>query len=66
VGNGEVDAHRQRRALVDRIAAGEPIRERFWIVRHGIKMTGMPAWRITTLRSWATATFLKKLPGMSE
>ena len=39
----------------------------FWIVKHGIKMTGMPAWsdhRDEEL--WATVAFLEKLPGMSE
>ena len=42
--------------------------ERFWIVKHGLKMTGMPAWGIThddeTL--WSIVAFLQKLPGMSE
>jgi mono/diheme cytochrome c family protein len=41
--------------------------ELFWIVKHGIKMTGMPAWsdhRDEEL--WATVAFIKKLPGMSE
>jgi mono/diheme cytochrome c family protein len=40
--------------------------ELFWIVKHGIKMTGMPAWndhRDEELS--ATVAFLRKLPGMT-
>ena len=39
----------------------------FWILKHGIKMTGMPAWRDhSDDELWATVAFLQKLPGMSE
>jgi mono/diheme cytochrome c family protein len=39
----------------------------FWILRHGIKMTGMPAWPDHSDDDlWAIVAFLKKLPGMSE
>jgi hypothetical protein len=62
-----VDAHRQRSELVDRGAAGEPIRELFWIVKHGIKMTRISARSDHNDEElWATAAFLEKLPGMSE
>jgi mono/diheme cytochrome c family protein len=41
--------------------------ELFWIVKHGIKMTGMPAWADHTDEElWATVAFVEKLPGMSE
>jgi mono/diheme cytochrome c family protein len=41
--------------------------ELFWIVKHGIKMTGMPAWNDhSDSELWATVSFLEKLPGMSE
>ena len=41
--------------------------ELFWIVKNGIKMTGMPAWRDhSDAELWATVAFVKKLPGMSE
>ena len=41
--------------------------ELFWIVKHGIKMTGMPAWSDHGDEElWATVAFLQKLPGMSE
>jgi mono/diheme cytochrome c family protein len=41
--------------------------ELYWITRHGIKMTGMPAWqfRIDEDSLWATVAFLQTLPGMS-
>src|SRR5438132_6370666 len=41
--------------------------ELFWIVKHGIKMTGMPGWSDHSDEElWATVAFLEKLPGMSE
>ncbi|MFN2646041.1 MAG: cytochrome c [Burkholderiales bacterium] len=43
-------------------------REMFWIVKHGIKATGMPAWGPThddeTL--WNVVAFLQKLPQLDE
>src|SRR5215469_14618035 len=41
--------------------------ELFWIVKHGIKMTGMPAWADHSDEElWTTVGFLEQLPGMSE
>ena len=41
--------------------------ELFWILRHGIKMTGMPSWSDhSDDELWATVGFLEKLPSMSE
>jgi mono/diheme cytochrome c family protein len=41
--------------------------ELFWITKHGIKMTGMPAWSDhSNDELWATVTFIQKLPGMTE
>jgi len=40
--------------------------ELFWIVKHGIKMTGMPSWADhDDDELWATVAFLRKLPGMT-
>ena len=40
--------------------------ELFWIIKHGIKMTGMPAWADHSDEEvWATVAFLRKLPGMT-
>lgn len=41
--------------------------ELFWIVRNGIKMTGMPAWSDHSDEElWTTVAFIEKLPGMTE
>jgi mono/diheme cytochrome c family protein len=41
--------------------------ELFWILKHGIKMSGMPAWSDhSDAELWSTVAFLKQLPGMSE
>jgi mono/diheme cytochrome c family protein len=41
--------------------------EDFWIVKHGIKMTAMPAWGIThsDAEIWNMVAFLQKLPKLS-
>jgi mono/diheme cytochrome c family protein len=41
--------------------------ERFWIVKHGIKMTGMPAWGVTHDDEllWDVVAFVRKLPEMT-
>jgi mono/diheme cytochrome c family protein len=41
--------------------------ELFWIVKHGIKMTGMPAWGVTheDQKLWAIVAFLRVLPETS-
>jgi mono/diheme cytochrome c family protein len=43
-------------------------REDFWIIKHGIKMTAMPAWGKSHSDDeiWAMTAFLQKLPGMSQ
>ncbi len=41
--------------------------ELFWILKHGIKMTGMPSWGDHSNEELsATVAFLQKLPAMSE
>jgi cytochrome c553 len=42
--------------------------ELFWIVKHGIKYTGMPAWVAIDRDDevWAVVAFLRKLPGLDE
>lgn len=41
--------------------------ELFWAVKHGIKMTGMPAWtfRLSDDEIWAVVAFLQELPRLS-
>jgi mono/diheme cytochrome c family protein len=48
------------------MAAEDPA-ERFWIIKHGLKMSGMPAWGVTHSDDeiWAIVAFLQKLPSLS-
>ena len=40
--------------------------EMFWVIKNGLKMTGMPSWADHSDEEiWATVAFLKKLPGMT-
>ena len=45
----------------------DPPGELFWVIKNGIKMTGMPAWGPTHSddKIWAMVAFVKKLPNMS-
>ena len=39
--------------------------ELFWIIKHGIKMTGMPGWwDHADDEIWGTVAFIRKLPGL--
>lgn len=48
-------------------AGGESAKRQFWIIKHGIKASGMPAWGPThdDQRIWAMVAFLQKLPELS-
>jgi len=50
-----------RRHVADPAAA-------FWVIRHGIKMTGMPAWgkSMDDEYVWGMVAFLQQLPELSE
>jgi mono/diheme cytochrome c family protein len=39
----------------------------FWTIKHGIKLSGMPAWGVThsDQKIWAIVAFIRKLPGMT-
>jgi mono/diheme cytochrome c family protein len=41
--------------------------EHFWVVKHGIKMTGMPAWGLTHDDEilWDVVAFLRKMPELT-
>ena len=41
--------------------------EMYWVVKEGLKMTGMPAWRyrLTDDEIWSIIAFLRKLPGIA-
>ena len=40
----------------------------FWVIKHGVRMTAMPAWGQThpDHKIWALVAFVKQLPGMTE
>ena len=42
-------------------------RELYWVTRHGIKMSGMPAWefRLADEDLWAVVAFLQRLPDLT-
>jgi mono/diheme cytochrome c family protein len=49
---------------------GDPqqrMRTQFWVIKHGIKASGMPAWGPThdDQRIWAMVAFLQKLPQLT-
>ncbi|MBI2568832.1 MAG: cytochrome c [Candidatus Schekmanbacteria bacterium] len=50
-----------------RIAGDRSDQELFWVVKHGLKMTGMPAFGPTHSdeQLWPIVAFLRKLPGLS-
>lgn len=41
-------------------------KEMYWLTRHGIRMSGMPAWehRLDEEELWSTVAFLERLPGL--
>ena len=43
------------------------LKEQFWIVKHGIKMTGMPAWGETQTdeQMWDIVAFVSRMPNMT-
>jgi len=52
--------------LIDAARKWEPA-ELYWITRHGIKMSGMPAWQfhLSEQEMWAVVAFLQRLPGLT-
>jgi mono/diheme cytochrome c family protein len=52
--------------LTDAVKAWTP-RQLFWIIKHGVKMTGMPSFGAThdDDEVWSIVAFIEKLSGMS-
>lgn len=57
------DSHKGHEHSDDTQAA----RKNFWVIKHGIKASGMPAWGKThsDQRIWAMVTFIKQLPKLT-
>jgi mono/diheme cytochrome c family protein len=53
--------------LLAKVANKISMQELFWVIKHGIKMTGMPAWGPTHSddKIWAMVAFVKTLPELS-
>jgi mono/diheme cytochrome c family protein len=51
-----------------RIAPERSPAELFWVIKHGIRMTGMPAWGPTHTdpQLWQLVAFIEQLPGMTD
>jgi cytochrome c553 len=51
----------------DHADSEQSARRQFWIIKHGIKASGMPAWGPThdDQRIWAMVAFLQKLPDLT-
>jgi len=47
--------------------AKQAARQSFWVIKHGIKASGMPAWGKThdDQRIWAMVAFIKRLPTLT-
>lgn len=58
---------RPRPPHLSEAAAEWEAREVFWLAKHGVRMTGMPAFGPTHSDEelWAIAAFVKELPGMT-
>lgn len=53
---------------IDDAVAGWDANELFWIVKNGVKMTGMPAWpsQVRDDEVWSVVAFLQRVPELSE
>lgn len=55
---------------VPEFARGDPLNraEQFWVIKHGIKFTSMPAWGPTHSDGplWDIVAFARKLPSLSR
>lgn len=56
----------QRDPLVGEDKKNEQLKEYFWVIKNGLKMTAMPAWGLThdDQTVWAMASFVQMLGGM--
>jgi len=68
IGSSEIRAglNPQPPVLADVVPHTSPARL-FWVIKHGVKMTGMPAWGTSHSDQmiWAMVAFLERLPTMT-
>ena len=60
-------AHRHDAKEDPQLARASAARQ-FWIIKHGIKMTGMPAWVVSYPDAdlWKIVAFFQTMPGMTQ
>ena len=65
--NAIVDAMLPPPPPLDEVLAGKEAKEIFWIVKHGLKYTAMPAWPAQEREDevWALTAFLLQLPDLA-
>ncbi|BFM07315.1 c-type cytochrome [Halioxenophilus aromaticivorans] len=66
--NLSVSADEHKHSHDARSAGDETIKRQFWIIKHGIKASGMPAWGPSHSddRIWNMVAFLQRLPSLSK
>lgn len=57
----------ERTSVTEQAIRSDTIRKYFWVIKNGLKMTGMPAWGLShdDQSIWSMAAFVVKLHGMS-
>lgn len=57
----------ERTPVTEQTIRSDTIRKYFWVIKNGLKMTGMPAWGLShdDQSIWSMAAFVVKLHGMS-
>lgn len=57
----------QRLAVSDEKVLSSQIKENFWVIKNGLKMTAMPAWGLThdDKTIWGMAIFVQQMSGMT-
>ncbi|MBC6905041.1 cytochrome c [Saccharophagus sp. K07] len=66
--NLSVSAEAHKHSHDTRSTGDETIKRQFWIIKHGIKASGMPAWGPSHSddRIWNMVAFLQRLPSLSK
>jgi len=57
----------QHQPVIDEKVLSNQIKENFWVIKNGLKMTAMPAWGLThdDKTIWGMAIFVQQLSGMT-
>lgn len=68
-GMGKTDTHAGLYPRPPQLAYGDALTpaQQFWVIKHGLKMTGMPAWgrSYQDEEIWDLVAFIRKMPGLT-